>query len=503
MFRKNRFNISVESTPALAIDRLLDNDQVNKASPMGLTSKILAQSEKLQEQAEEAAAKAAADPIENEDISSTDEYIDDESEDEEGDDFGMDFEDPFDDEDFDEEEEDPEEEPEEEEPEEEKKEDYEEVSTESYKAIPYGNKKKWDIFKGLKKVERRRIKTLSSFGFGLESSESQEIKQGQVPVAYTKEPILKSLTMLGELNRKYINNTGSFIEKISVSLPKLNERLHNFERVKDDGSLIFTNELVTDIEILRSVACNGDIDLRDSLRKMRKFTNDANNVAKILTATPDVDMRDAFTSRHFLDKGELVEYFLTLPGFIYVKANIPDYINYLKSDVIDYQYYSSVDRNPTELYGLKPLSISDEKDVVYYIESLKSLVVEMGVSIDILTSISKNFSDFMNELKVIRVGVEDDEFEKLSDLGLDQKVKDFIVFKLVVDIITNNINLGFDFITGMISVMEKSIRFKSEDELSKDKEELEEEENTPTEEQAVTETEETDVQSTEEKEIDY
>lgn len=66
----------------------------------------------------------------------------------------------------------------------------------------------------------------------------------------------------------------------------------------------------------------------------------------------------------------------------------------------------------------------------------------------------------MNELNLLRVEVEDGAFDKLSDIDLDAKIKQFILFKMVIEICTVNVKVVVDYISGLKDIIESSTVLK-------------------------------------------
>lgn len=490
--------LSMESDKEeLAIDRLLDRSGAKEAGPLSLVGDILAKREEMaKEIAEE--EKEREELAEKEEDSGSDDSSSDDGGDDDGGGDGDDFDDGDDLDDLDdpadegdeEEEEDKEEDKDKDKDKEEDKEedkgsddgDDKEVATESaspFVVKDYNKKvpKVWDIFRPLKELAQERIEFLGRFNLSLESDGvEEEVGVEGTDVAFSKEAIVESLANLGIINKKYIDATTDNHAKLFKSISKMNERLLNFKKVYERGDIKFSPKLFTDTSTLRLVALREDVNLRDSVRSMIKYLKDTNEAVKALPNNEFGKISDVLNNSGFINKGEVHTYVKRLPGFVFVSVDIPDYNNYLKTSPLEYSAYSSTEYKPSDIYEIKGVSISSEGDIEYLTETLLELVKELAISTDLLKVVIDGFKSLMDSLKILRVGVEEDEYEKLNELNIDDKVHDFIVFKLIVEMLTISIKVSIGLLTGMIEVMEHSLELTDfEPDKEEDKEEDEEE----------------------------
>ena len=77
--------------------------------------------------------------------------------------------------------------------------------------------------------------------------------------------------------------------------------------------------------------------------------------------------------------------------------------------------------------------------------------MSVGLCIDNLKTINDSYKTFIDKLKAAVYEIEKGEKEKLSDLDLDNKMKDFIKYKLVTELYSLNISMGIDFLTSLAS----------------------------------------------------
>lgn len=316
----------------------------------------------------------------------------------------------------------------------------------------------------------------------------------ETAVAYVKEPIIESLTGFGEIARKYMNNISSHIDSLQESLPKLDERLLNFEKIKAQGKLDFTDKLFTDVSVTKNIYFRGAKSIRDTLQSLKRYLDDSAAISKVMVNTPFDRIKDVFNNEGFIDKGEVLDYKKQVSGFHVIKASIPAYDNYLRTNPSEFKYYAVKEENPGDIYDIPGVLITDMKDLDYFVEGLKEIVLRTGVSVDLLKVINKNFSDLTDKIKLLRVDVQDDQYENLSDIGIDDILKDFILLKLTVEMITSDINITFSYISSFVTVIEACVKFV--DPVEKDKEtnpEDWEDEEQPDEESPIEESSETEL----------
>lgn len=342
--------------------------------------------------------------------------------------------------------------------------------------------KNWNIFKSLRALEKSRLSVLSSFGLSLSTECDEEVKaaEGEVKndktievgtgdVAYSKEAVIESLTNLILINNKYESATKGFLERSSKSIKELDERLMNFKKVVARGDVNFKDKLISDVSILKYVAYKEDIDLRESMRSISKFLKDTNDVVKLLPNNKFENILDVFASRRFFTKGDSATYYKLLPGFNKANVVIPPYANYFKTSPMEYQFFTTNEYNPKQIYSIKPVSLTEQNDLAYIVEGLLGINVELAVTVDLLGVVMSKFQQLSDNLKIIKVDVENDKYDKLNELGIDDKLKEFIVFKLIVEVLTIANNFAIETATGFITIIEESVELKSVDDVANDK----------------------------------
>lgn len=303
---------------------------------------------------------------------------------------------------------------------------------------------------------------------------AKPIKEEDQPVVYVKEAILESLKNLTTVAFSYVESNNAFVDKISDSVTLLNERVTVFSKLVEGRKFHFTHKLMSDRDILANISYKDHSNLRETTRTMSNYLKKSSTSASTLLNSKFDDLKSGFLTQDFVEDGEDLIYTKPVPGFNIVKVGIVPYINYLKTKVEDYQYYKLKAMKTEDLYGLPAISITEDKDIDYVVENLSDLVLNTTVAIDTLKGVTDNFVRFVDELKVIAYNVQNDEYKKLSELGLDEKIQDFIKFKLVMEISYININLIIDYMTSVMSALNIVVELKEDLEDSSDEEDVSE-----------------------------
>lgn len=282
----------------------------------------------------------------------------------------------------------------------------------------------------------------------------QAVPVTKQPVVYVKEAILDSIKNLTTVSFKYIDNNSSFIKTIGPSILSLNERITALSLLVENEKYHFTHKLVNDKDIITKVSYKDHNDPRETSRLLLRYLDDSNAAISLVVNNSFEDMKSSFLSRDFVVEGNDLTYNKPLPGFNFIKVGMEPYINYIKTKVENFQYYKLTSVKPEDLYGLSSISVTKDKDLEYIVKTLSSLLVSITVTVDTLEAVNGHFGQFTNELKVLAYNVENDQYTNLADLGVDDKLKDFIKFKLAMEASYININMTINYITSVLSVLD-------------------------------------------------
>lgn len=337
----------------------------------------------------------------------------------------------------------------------EKKEDLEdkkeEQATESFKTKVTLN----NIFTPIAQQYDTYKVSLESYNLG-----SSAVAIEQQPIVYTKEAVIKSLNNLILMSNGYIENNNIFISKIADSVKNLNEKITVFKGFVEAQKYHFTNILVNDKDILTNIACPGKSDLRETSRILLKYIENSNKATSLVVTNEFDQLSDSYSNSDFKKEDNDFVYNDIIPGFGLVRLHLEDYRNYLTTKIQEYQYYKLKVLKTEDLFNLNAISITEDKELIFIMSNLDKLLVNLAIGIDNLKDINAMFTKFIDEIKVIIYDIEQDKYKDLNSISIDEKVKDFIRFKLSIEAYYINTNTIMDYITSVISVINKCVELK-------------------------------------------
>lgn len=273
-------------------------------------------------------------------------------------------------------------------------------------------------------------------------------------VAYVKEPVLASIKNLTTVSFKYSENITSFITTIGESILKLNERVTVLNSLVEANNYHFTHKLVSDKNILANVSYKDHSDPRETSRALLKYQQDSNTAISMMVNNSFADMKSAFLNANFVQQESELAYHKPIPGFNHVAVGLAPYTNYLKTKVEDFHYYKIKSSKAEDVYGLTAISITEDRDLEYIVKTISDLLISVTVSVDTLKGVNTNFENFTKDLKVLAYNVENDQYANMTELGIDERLQDFIKFKLALEASYININMVLDYITSILSVID-------------------------------------------------
>lgn len=334
---------------------------------------------------------------------------------------------------------------------EDKDEKKEEQATESFRTkITLSN-----IFKPIHDQYKRYTDSMSIY-----SLESQQLPIDGQPIVYVKDSVIKSLDNLVTLANNYIANNTTFTEKISSSVKNLNERITVFKQFVEAEKFHFTNKLINDKEILSNIAVPKKSDLNETSNILLKYIEDSMKTNALIINNDFNKLSSAYTTANFIKEDEDLVYKTVLPGFNVIRLHIDNYTNYLKTNIQEFQYYKIKTLKTEDLYDLDAVTVSEDNELNRLLTRLDKLLVNIALNTDNLKDINEHFTKFIDEIKVIIFDIEKDKFKDLASIDIDNKVKDFVKFKLVIESIYININLMIEFMTTVMSVLNICIELK-------------------------------------------
>jgi len=280
------------------------------------------------------------------------------------------------------------------------------------------------------------------------------------PIVYVKEAVEKSLNNLVTLANSYIDNNTTFAEKIAGSVKELNEKLTIFRQFVENEKFHFTNKLINDKDILSNVSCPGKSDITETARILLNYVEDSTKANALVINNEFNKLSSGYTTSNFQqEEGDLV-YKTALPGFNIIRLHLEPYVNYLKTDIQEYQYYKLKVLKTEDLYNLEAITISEDREINRLLDTVDKLLVNISLTTDNLKDINTHFTKFIDDIKVIIFDIEKDKYKDLASIDIDSKVQDFIKFKLVIESSYININTMIEYMTSVMSVLNICVELK-------------------------------------------
>jgi len=313
-----------------------------------------------------------------------------------------------------------------------------------------------NIFKPLHLAQSKYLQNLSTYAL-----ESQAISINKQKVVYVKESVIESINNFISLSSSYIENNKTFIANTTNSVKTLNERFIVFKALVEAEKFHFTHKLVSDKDILSAYSIPGSSDFRATIKTMINYIEASTNAITTLVSNPFDQIESAFTTNNFVkdDTGDL-SFKSIIPGFHLVKVHLEPYKSYLLVNPTDYQYYKLKVLKTEDLFNLSSIGIAEDKELLYIVENINKLLINISIAVDNLNGINVHFTTFIDELKVIIYNVEQDKQTELGNLGIDDKLKDFIKFKLAIEAYYININSILEYISVTMSILNAVVELK-------------------------------------------
>lgn len=304
------------------------------------------------------------------------------------------------------------------------------------------------IFNPLKSRYGSYVASLESMNL-----QSQKKPMGEQPVAYVKEEVLKSLNDLISLAGSYVTNNEEGIKNSTEGIKRLSEQLTIYQQYHDKDKLHFTSKMVSKDDIKTALSVNENSDLRETAGLLAKyFDATVPLVDKLLTNSLE-QLPSVLMTSGFKQEADTLDYKNVLPGFYRVSAFLTPFTTYLETNYENYQIFRLKTFKLQDLYKLNHIALTEDKDFLAIMDRANSIIMSIGLSIDNLKTINDSYKSFIDKLKATVYEIEKGEIDKLSDLQLDEKMKDFIKYKLVTEMYSLNISMGNEFLTSLVSAM--------------------------------------------------
>lgn len=293
----------------------------------------------------------------------------------------------------------------------------------------------------------------NDYGITLESMNLQSQKKpiNEQPVAYVKDEVLSSLNTLIGMAGRYVSNNEGGIQNAAEGVKKLMEQLTIYRQYHQQEKLHFTGTMVSKDDIKTALSVDQNSNIRETSGILAKYLDTTVPLINKLLTNKLEDIPSALTTSDFQEEGGTIDYKAVLPGFYKVSAAFTPFTNYMETDYENYQIFRLKTLKLQDLYKLDHIALNEDKDLIAILDRADNIIMSVGLTIDNLKTINDTYKTFIDKLKATVYEIEKGEKEKLSDLDLDEKMKDFIKYKLVTELYSLNISMGIDFLTSLVS----------------------------------------------------
>lgn len=318
------------------------------------------------------------------------------------------------------------------------------TSTESFKQ-PVSNTFK----QGIKAI----VDKYASYVLSLESMNLADQKQPitSQPIAYVKDEVLSSLNALIAMANKYIVNNQAAVESVSNGVKTILDSLTVYKEAYANHKLSFTAKLISDTGILGSLSVVGKSDLKETSGILLKFLEGVSPLIEKLLTNKLTQIPSILKTSDFVDNNGLLQYRYMLPGFFNVQVAYEPYTNYIKTNYEDYQFLRLRVMRIQDLYDLDHIAITDDKSFMSVLDKADKILMNVGLCVDNLKTVNDGYSSLIEKLKALVYEIEKGEKEKLTDIGLDEHLQDFIKYKLATELYLNSIKTATEFLTSLIT----------------------------------------------------
>ena len=340
------------------------------------------------------------------------------------------------------------------------------------KEIPKKEEKKEEVTKESFKIKTKKVSlekiftpilhsyakyTLSLEEFGLKSKLSLE----EQPVVYIKEDVIESLNNFIINLDFYKNKNIETISSFTTTVKNLNEKITILGTLIKERKFHFTNLVINEADILSNISVSNNSDIINSSNLLIKYNEISNNIVTAILKNDFSKLYSIFTANEFEKEENDLIYSKMLPGFNIVRVHLDPYTNFSKVKLNDYNYYIIKVLKIEDLYNLDSISINKDNVIDNLIDKMNILLIKLTSNIDTLNVLNTNLDKLLEETKALIYDIEQNKYDKLGELNIDNKIKDFIKFKIMFEICNVNINLLSNFLLQCLTVLDRVIELKS------------------------------------------
>ena len=334
-------------------------------------------------------------------------------------------------------------------------------ATESFKSAPVGRKSPSaalsvnglqvalrTLFQPLKDTHQRRLMALESFQLQATPKVTDQ------PLVYVQDQVVDSLNRLIALANQYLQKNTSSIAQGALGLKDLGEKLTVYREYVLGEKFHFSQALLQDKDLLKALSIPGKNELAYTSTVLAKYLETGSALAVKLLQAPFEQLPDALMAAGYKanEQGVFVNQ-QVLPGFITMQASVVPFTNYIEAQYEEYQIFKVQVVKPQDLYSLPALSLDQDKDIKKLLTELDKILISAGMILDNLKVVGDNYQQFIEAAKGIVYDVEKGAQTNLSGLGLNEKLMDFIKFKLVTELYLNDFDAAVMYLSAALSAL--------------------------------------------------
>lgn len=276
-----------------------------------------------------------------------------------------------------------------------------------------------------------------------------------IPIAYTKEDIIKTLNNLIELSINLKKFNEQMVEKRKNGLMVLNKTAAVITEAYKNDRLHIIFKVVEDRDLLFTLANEVDTNIPKSVRTLTKYLTNADNLTKSLLTNSLKNynaMVQASSFEYSKEDGSYV-YNELLPNFTQVHLNQYTQDNYLTTDVEEASCYKVVITKQNTIASLEPVQITKNNELSTLIKGCDELIINVSVSLDNQLTVSKTLDELSNKLKTLIYDIENNVIKDYNSVKIEEKIDEIARLKLVSNFSSMNIDITLNFLTSLVAFL--------------------------------------------------
>lgn len=274
-----------------------------------------------------------------------------------------------------------------------------------------------------------------------------------LPIAYTKDAIIKTLNNIISLSNKYRDDVVKYTEKRKEGIKSINDSVTVIKLAYDNKKIHLNLKVITDKDLLSTIVIDIDSDILKSIRVMDKFNKDSNNVIKSIINNTIKELSSVLSSNNYEFSQEDGTYIYNekLPGFINVHFNNYKYKDYTSVQIDKATCYRIKVIKQNTIASINSIEISKDQDLNKIITFLNTSVVDMSIFLDNAITFINTLNELTNNAKQIVYDLEKGSITNFTEIKIDDILDTIIRVKLSIDFLKLVIDTNIEFISSIVA----------------------------------------------------